>query len=102
MEPAGQDRLVQGLLAEGLADDLPLSIRDRAVLTYADQLTVAPSSLTPDDIIPLRAAGLDDRAIHDLCSVVAYFAFVNRIADGLGVELEPPAGPSGQVSSPSA
>lgn len=24
-------------------------------------------------------------AIHDLC---AYFAFVNRIADGLGVELE--------------
>jgi alkylhydroperoxidase family enzyme len=40
------------------------------------------------DIGRLRAAGFDDRAIHDLCAIVAYFAFVNRIADGLGVELE--------------
>jgi alkylhydroperoxidase family enzyme len=37
----------------------------------------------------LRDVGLDDRAIHDACIVIAYFAFVNRIADGLGVELEP-------------
>ena len=41
-----------------------------------------------DDIGALRAAGLDDRAIHDACAIIAYFAFVNRIADGLGVELE--------------
>jgi alkylhydroperoxidase family enzyme len=36
----------------------------------------------------LRAAGYDDRAIHDACAIVAYFAFVNRIADGLGVAVE--------------
>ena len=30
----------------------------------------------------------DDRAIHDICVTTAYFTFVNRIADGLGVELE--------------
>ncbi len=30
----------------------------------------------------------DDVVIHDLVSVTAYFAFVNRIADGLGVALE--------------
>ena len=36
----------------------------------------------------LRGAGFDDRGIHDICAVTAYFAFVNRIADGLGVELE--------------
>ena len=36
----------------------------------------------------LRAAGFDDRAIHDACAIIAYFAFVNRMADGLGVELE--------------
>lgn len=35
----------------------------------------------------MNAAGFDDRAVHDMCAVVAYFAFVNRIADGLGVEL---------------
>jgi alkylhydroperoxidase family enzyme len=32
--------------------------------------------------------GFDDRAIHDICAITAYYAFVNRIADGLGVELE--------------
>ena len=37
----------------------------------------------------LRAAGWEDRAIHDACQVVAYFNYVNRIADGLGVDPEP-------------
>lgn len=37
----------------------------------------------------LRAAGFDDRAIHDAAQVVAYFSYINRIADGLGVDLEP-------------
>jgi alkylhydroperoxidase family enzyme len=42
----------------------------------------------PGDVAALRSAGLDDRGIHDVCAIVGYFAFVNRIADGLGVELE--------------
>ena len=33
-------------------------------------------------------AGLGDAAIHDAACVVACFNFVNRIALGLGVELE--------------
>ena len=37
----------------------------------------------------LRAAGFSDRAILDIAQVVAYYAYVNRIADGLGVSLEP-------------
>jgi len=36
----------------------------------------------------LRASGLTDRDIVDLNEVVAYFNYVNRVADGLGVELE--------------
>jgi len=40
------------------------------------------------DLEALRAAGWDDRAIVDLTLVVAYYNFVNRIASGLGVELE--------------
>lgn len=44
--------------------------------------------MTEDDLLPLREAGLDDRGIHDFAAVVAYFNFVNRIALGLGVELE--------------
>ncbi len=37
----------------------------------------------------LRALGLDDRAIVDANQAVSYFNYVNRVADGLGVELEP-------------
>ncbi len=40
------------------------------------------------DVERLRQAGFDDRAIHDACAIISYFAFVNRIADGLGVEME--------------
>lgn len=66
----------------------PLSAADRAMLDYATKLTRAPSSILAGDLDSLRAAGFDDRAIHDICAITAYYAFVNRIADGLGVELE--------------
>jgi uncharacterized peroxidase-related enzyme len=65
-----------------------LTAADQAMLDYADKLTTAPRTMTPGDIDRLRGAGFDDRGIHDICAVTAYFAFVNRIADGLGVELE--------------
>ena len=63
---------------------------DRAMLDYAVKLTRAPGEVVAADVAALRGHGFDDRAIHDLCAVVAYYAFVNRIADGLGVELENP------------
>ena len=69
-----------------------LTERERALVLYADLLTLRPSSVRRADVDALRAVGLDDLAIHDACSIVAYFAFVNRIADGLGVELEPEGG----------
>lgn len=40
------------------------------------------------DVDALRAVGLSDRDVVDANQVVAYFNYVNRIADGLGVELE--------------
>lgn len=82
-----QTRLL-GALAADTIGDAPLTARERALLAYADRLTLTPGDVTATDVHPLRAAGLDDRAIHDACAIVAYFAFVNRIADGLGVELE--------------
>jgi uncharacterized peroxidase-related enzyme len=65
-----------------------LTPADRALLDYAMKLTRSPESMAAADVAALRAAGFDERAIHDACAVTAYFAFVNRIADGLGVELE--------------
>jgi alkylhydroperoxidase family enzyme len=56
---------------------------------HALKLTRSPATMTEADVDRLRAHDLDDRAILDLTLVTAYFAFVNRIASGLGVEVEP-------------
>lgn len=57
---------------------------------YALALTHRPAAMTRDDLAPLRAAGLDDAEILDANQVTAYYAYANRLVDGLGVELEAP------------
>ena len=71
----------------------PISEADKAMLRYAAKLTRTPARITAEDVQRLRAAGFDEAAILDICQVTAYFAFVNRIADGLGVELEEDTSP---------
>lgn len=58
------------------------------MLDYAIGLTENPASLGQDDVQRLRDNGFDDRSILDINLVTGYFAFVNRLADGLGVPLE--------------
>lgn len=65
-----------------------LSAADRAMLDYALKLTREPWAMKKADVEHLREAGFDDAAILDIAQVTAYYAFVNRLADGLGVELE--------------
>lgn len=75
-------------LSSASADLSALRTADRALIEYADKLACDPGGMSEGDVASLRRAGFDDRSIHDACAIVAYFAFVNRIADGLGVELE--------------
>ena len=58
------------------------------MLDYTARLTSRPASVDKQHVNELRQHGFDDRAIHDLCAIVAYFAFANRIASGLGIEIE--------------
>lgn len=58
------------------------------MLDYALRLTREPGRIQPEHIDQLRSAGLTDEEIHRVALVVAYFNFVNRVAEGLGVELE--------------
>lgn len=69
-------------------DTAPLSGRQRALVDYSLRLTRIPGSVSIDDVDALRRVGLGDRGIHDAASIAAYFNFVNRVALGLGVELE--------------
>ena len=65
-----------------------LDNRRLAMLMYADKLTACPGEMTSADVALVRTAGFSDRDILDICEVTAYYAYVNRIADGLGVTLE--------------
>ena len=55
---------------------------------YAVKLSLEPWHVTELDIQRLREVGLSDRDIVDANQVVSYFAYANRVTDGLGVELE--------------
>jgi uncharacterized peroxidase-related enzyme len=75
-------------LARVLATDhlqASVTARQRAILTYADKLTRAPGSMVEADLDAMRAEGMSDRDVLDVNQTVAYFAYVNRVADGLGV-----------------
>ena len=55
---------------------------------YAVKLTLTPGDIVEQDIQQLRDAGLDDQQITVAVQVISYFNYINRVADGLDVELE--------------
>lgn len=58
------------------------------MLTYAVKLTRTPGDVVAGDVDALRSIGFSDRDVLDICEVIAYYAYANRIADGLGIEVE--------------
>ena len=58
------------------------------MLEYAECLTRTPWTVGGADAIELRRHGFDDHDIHDIVQITAYFNYINRVADGLGVEPE--------------
>ncbi len=58
------------------------------MLDYVVKLTKEPSSMVEADVQTLRDAEVSDVGILDIVQVAGYYAYVNRLADGLGVELE--------------
>lgn len=78
-------------LESGPWREAPLSEPELAFCAYAEKLTQTPAEMTQQDVEALREAGWNDREIHDGCQVIAYFNYINRIADGLGVDPEPDA-----------
>lgn len=59
------------------------------MLEYAAKLAREPETMTQDDVGRLREAGFSERAVLEIALAAAYMSFVNRLAQGLGVELEP-------------
>jgi alkylhydroperoxidase family enzyme len=58
------------------------------MLDYAVKLTLTPWDMDEADVHALRAADFSDAAILDINQITGYYAYVNRLADGLGVGME--------------
>ena len=69
-------------------DPPSLDDAERTMLDYARKLTLAPQDVSEDDIRSLRESGFPDSGILAINAAAAYMNFVNRVAQGLGVELE--------------
>ena len=61
----------------------------QALLDYVRKLTLTPAECCREDVDRLRQAGATDIMIHGTVQVASYFNYINRIADGLGVDPEP-------------
>ncbi len=59
---------------------------ERAILDYAVKLTVAPSTVSQEDIDRLRGHGFDDRDVLDIIYVICLYNFNDRLADATGIK----------------
>ena len=78
-------------LVDQLKDDYKkadITNKEKAMLDYSYKLTLFPWDMKKSDVDDLKKAGFFDREILDINQIVSYYAYVNRLADGLGVELE--------------
>ncbi len=84
-----QELALADALEAGPWQAAPLTTAELAFCAYAEKLTLTPAQVNQADVEALREAGWSDREIHDGCQVIAYFNYINRIADGLGIDPEP-------------
>ncbi len=78
-------------LAQRIEDDFEsagLSDKRLAMLRYALKLTTSSKSVDKSDVEKMRQVGFSDTDILHIAEVTGYYAYANRIADGLGIPLE--------------
>jgi uncharacterized peroxidase-related enzyme len=66
----------------------PISEADRVMLDYVVRLTRDATQIGRTDHERLRAAGFEDVAILQITLIAAWFNYINRVADALGVGRE--------------
>lgn len=66
----------------------PISDQDRAMLDFVVKVTKDATKVSPDDHARLRAAGFDDKGILQITLITAWFNYINRVADALGIGRE--------------
>lgn len=80
------DGTVAELLEE--IDTAAVPTRMKPVLSYAQKLTRAPDSVTDRDAEAVFAEGWNETALYHVVAVTALFNYMNRLVEGLGIELD--------------
>ena len=70
-------------------DGAPIPDKMRPVLNLAKKLTQRANGVTQPDVDAVFAAGWNETAFYHLVAVVALFNYMNRLVEGLGIELNP-------------
>jgi uncharacterized peroxidase-related enzyme len=76
------DRFAQDWRTAGLPD------HTLAALAFAEKMTLLSNKMTQADVQTLRGHGYSDEEIHDIVQIAAYFNYINRVSDALGVPPE--------------
>ncbi len=63
----------------------PISEQNKVMLEYVVRLTKDATQCSPEDHKKLRHAGFDDRGILQITLIAAWFNYINKVADALGV-----------------
>jgi uncharacterized peroxidase-related enzyme len=63
----------------------PITEQERVMLDYVVQLTRDATRISPSDHERLRSVGFDDKGILQITLIAAWFNYINRVADALGV-----------------
>ena len=67
----------------------PLSEKQKAMLAFAEKITMASYAVTEADRETLRSHGFTDRDIWDIANVAAFFNMTNRVASAVDMRPNP-------------
>lgn len=66
----------------------PVTAQERVMLDYVVKITKDATKVWKNDHERLRSVGFDDKAILQITLIAAWFNYINRVADALGVGRE--------------
>jgi alkylhydroperoxidase family enzyme len=78
---------VQSILEDVRSSNL-IDEATRSLLIFSEKMNDEPYKLTSEDIDQLRKAQLSDEAILEGLHVIAFFNYMDRMADALGTPVE--------------
>lgn len=80
------EKLVEALEAD--YTQAPITAQERAMLDYVVKMTKDATRVSRADHDTLHNAGFDDKGILQITLIAAWFNYINRVADALGVGRE--------------